>query len=87
MERSRSPWSGLADVYGRPYDPGAALNRLGLSISDPAAWEELWSHLYHQGGVGEIAYAVVPELVRGSTLISDAPKPRRARRLMYILLC
>ena len=35
-----------------------------MSISDPAAWEELWSHLYHQGGVGEIAYAVVPELVR-----------------------
>ena len=64
MESSRSPWSGLADVYGRPYDAGAALNRLGLSISDPAAWEDLWSHLYHQGGVGEIAYAVVPALVR-----------------------
>ena len=64
MESPRSPWSGLADVYGRPYDPGTALNRLGSSISDPAAWEELWSHLYHQGGVGEIAYAVVPELVR-----------------------
>ena len=64
MESSRSSWSGLADVYGRPYDPGAALNRLGLSISDPAAWEDLWSHLYHQGGVGEIAYAVVPALVR-----------------------
>jgi len=64
MESPRSPWSGLADVYGRPYDPGTALNRLGSSISDPAAWEELWSHMYHQGGVGEIAYAVVPELVR-----------------------
>lgn len=64
MERARPLWSGLTDVYGRSWDPQGVLDRLGSSISDPAAWEELWGHLYHQGGVGEIAYAVVPELVR-----------------------
>jgi hypothetical protein len=64
MESQGPRWLGLADVYGRPYDPGGALSRLRSSISDPTAWEELWARLYHQGGVGEIAYAVVPELVR-----------------------
>ena len=64
MESARPPWSELKDVYGRSYDPQGVLNRLGSNISDAGAWEELWGHLYHQGGVGEIAYAVVPALVR-----------------------
>jgi len=33
-------------------------------VDEAAAWDELWQQLHHQGGIGEVAYAAVPELVR-----------------------
>jgi len=34
------------------------------AVDEEAAWDELWQQLYHQGGIGDAAYAAVPELVR-----------------------
>ena len=61
---SDSRWEGLRGVYGTPYDPRPALNKLASRVDEAAAWDELWQQLYHQGGVGEVAYVAVPELVR-----------------------
>jgi hypothetical protein len=61
---SDSRWEGLRGVDGIPYDPRPALNKLASRVDEAAAWDELWQQLYHQGGVAEVAYAAVPELVR-----------------------
>jgi len=61
---SDSRFEGLRGAYGVPYDPRPAINRLASGVDEAAAWDELWQHLYHQGGIGEAAYAAVPELVR-----------------------
>jgi len=44
------------------YDPRPAL--LHIENGDPAAWEELWEDLHHQGDVDLASYAAVPHIVR-----------------------
>ena len=55
-------WRTLAGGYREPYDPTVALHRLAARWDDPAAWEELWEELHHQGDVGEASYAAVVPL-------------------------
>jgi hypothetical protein len=50
----------LRGGYRVPYDPSAALSKLGQGHD---TWDELWSELHHQGDVGEASYAAVPHLV------------------------
>jgi hypothetical protein len=57
-------WNGLEGGYRTPYDPRNALRLLEERIDTPAAWDELWNELHHQGDVGEASYAAVPHLVR-----------------------
>jgi hypothetical protein len=51
-------------AYGMPYDPQPALDKLASGSNVATSWEELWQQLHHQGGIGDAAYATVPELVR-----------------------
>ncbi len=44
------------------YDPRPALLR--IENGDPAAWQELWEDLHHQGDVDLASYAAVPHIVR-----------------------
>jgi hypothetical protein len=55
-------WSQLRGGYRTHYDPRPAIQRLEDS-EEPAAWDELWEQLHHQGDVGEASYAAVPLLV------------------------
>jgi hypothetical protein len=57
-------WAELHGGYRILYDPRHALRSLAEGLNVDAAWEELWTELYHQGDVGEASYAAVPELVR-----------------------
>ena len=54
----------LLGGYRIPYDPRKVLRALEQEHETDAAWEELWTELYHQGDVGEASYAAVPHLVR-----------------------
>src|SRR5471030_2667579 len=62
LEASSPLWSQLRGGYRVPYDPRPAIQRLEAA-EDPAAWDELWDQLHHQGDVGEASYAAVPLLV------------------------
>jgi hypothetical protein len=64
VSTSDSLWKELRSAYGVAFDPRPALNKLASRVDEAAAWEELWQQLHHQGGVGDAAYAAVPELVR-----------------------
>jgi len=64
MSLDDSPWAQLSSAYGVPYDPRPALAKLARRVDDESGWDELWGHLYHQGGIGDAAYGAVPELVR-----------------------
>ena len=57
-------WTQLRGGYRVPYDPRTALGMLERGESVEIAWKELWTELYHQGDIGEAAYAAVPHLVR-----------------------
>jgi hypothetical protein len=54
-------WGELEGGYRIPYDASRALLRMegGESV-----WEELWEELHHQGDVGVVSYAAVPQMVR-----------------------
>ncbi|GAA1968224.1 hypothetical protein [Agromyces allii] len=53
-------WTLLTDAYG-PADEIPEL-LAAASSNDPAAWEELWGRLCHQGTVSSASYAAVPIL-------------------------
>lgn len=57
-------WTRLLGGYRTPYDPRNALRMLEEGRDTSTAWAELWTHLHHQGDVGEASYAAVPHLVR-----------------------
>jgi len=59
-----SRWDNLTGGYKMPFDPRRSLKALEIQQNTPAAWEELWEELHHQGDVGDASYAAVPELVR-----------------------
>lgn len=57
-------WADLEGGYRFPFDPRPSLRTLQTSPEDPAAWEDLWENLHHQGDVGEASYAALPHLAR-----------------------
>jgi hypothetical protein len=61
LEAGSPVWAELRGGYRVPYDPRPAIRRLE---GDPAAWEELWNELHHQGDVGDSSYVAVPLLVQ-----------------------
>lgn len=63
MEMNDQRWSSLEGGYKVPYDPRDALGRLA-SGDVASAWVELWNELHHQGDLGLVSFAAVPELVR-----------------------
>src|SRR5450631_803433 len=54
-------WRALEGGYRVPYDVSKALARMegGELVS-----EELWEELHHQGDVGVVSYASIPQIVR-----------------------
>ncbi len=64
MDLDDPHWPHLLGGYRVPYDPRKALHALERDRETDAAWEELWTELYHQGDVGQASYAAVPHLVR-----------------------
>jgi hypothetical protein len=66
-------WSHLSHAYGRADNVPALLEQLE---PDPAAecWEELWSHLYHDGTVYSASFAALPALT--STAAGWEPEDR-----------
>lgn len=56
-------WTELEAGYRVAVDLRPFLRRLE-SEGTPAAWDDLWQELYHQGDVGIGSYAAVPHLVR-----------------------
>jgi hypothetical protein len=64
MDLDDPQWPHLLGGHRVPYDPRKALLALEHGSRTDAAWKELWSGLYHQGGVAEASYAAVPHLVR-----------------------
>ncbi|MCC8957055.1 hypothetical protein H8B02_27560 [Bradyrhizobium sp. Pear77] len=64
MDLDRPEWLTMHGGYRVPYDPRDALLALESGKNAKAAWDELWSELFHQGDVGEASYAAVPHLVR-----------------------
>jgi len=63
-------WAGLTGGYRTLYDPRPAIAKLD-SGEAPAAWEELWTELYHQSDVGPASYAAVPLLVERQARVRD----------------
>ena len=57
-------WGHLTDHYKIHFDPRPSLHKIESDADTAAAWEELWEELHHQGDVGDVSYAAVPELVR-----------------------
>ena len=57
-------WNRLIGLYKIPFDPRPSLRKLESQQDVAATWEELWDELHHQGDVGDVSYATVPELVR-----------------------
>lgn len=57
-------WSELRGGYRVPYDPRPALAKLEQAADAPAAFDELWNKLHHQGDVDTASYAAVPHLVQ-----------------------
>lgn len=57
-------WSELRGGYRVPYDPRPALATLEQAADAPAAFDELWNELHHQGDVDTASYAAVPHLVQ-----------------------
>jgi hypothetical protein len=64
MDLDDPRWPHLLGGYRVQYDPRKVLLALEQGRETDAAWEELWTELYHQGDVGEASYAAVPHLVR-----------------------
>ncbi len=58
-------WSELHGGYRVLYDASKPLKRMEHG---EIVWEEFWSNLHHQGGVGVASYAVIPHLVRISAI-------------------
>lgn len=56
-------WNELKGGYKILYNPTNALKKLeqGQNVND--AWKELWNGLHHQGDIGEVSYAAVPQLI------------------------
>ena len=57
-------WNRLIGLYKIPFDPRPSLRKLESQQDVAATWEELWDELHHQGDVGDVSYATVPELIR-----------------------
>ena len=57
-------WKHLSGGYRTPFDPRPALQKLDSDVNVKEAWRELWDELHHQGDIGEVSYAAVPQLVR-----------------------
>lgn len=57
-------WADRRDVYGRSAaDVPALLQQAALTADwDAPVWGELWTRLYHQGGVAPASYAALPAL-------------------------
>lgn len=53
-------WAALTDAYGRA--DGVPTLLVAAGLDDPAAWEELWGRLCHQGTVSTASYAAIPHL-------------------------
>jgi len=64
MDLDDPAWARLLGGYGVPYDVRGTLRALENGQDVQAAWQELWTELYHHGDVGEASYAAVPQLVR-----------------------
>jgi len=63
-------WAGLTGGYRTLYDPRPTIAKLD-SGERFAAWEELWTELYHQSDVGPASYAAVPLLVERQARVLD----------------
>jgi hypothetical protein len=57
-------WENLTDGRRARNDLRPLLRRLESADDPTNTWEELWDALYHQGDIGDSAFAVVPHLVR-----------------------
>jgi len=57
-----SKWNNYRSGYGQLIDVTKWISVLLSNNFSETHWEFLWDELYHQGGVGEAAYAVVPYL-------------------------
>jgi hypothetical protein len=55
-------WTQLQGGYRIPFDARPALLALAGNGA-PAAWDELWNNLHHQGDVGDASYAAVPYFI------------------------
>jgi hypothetical protein len=64
-------WAELKGGYRSRFDPRPTIARLD-SDEHAAAWEELWTELYHQSDVGPASYAAVPLIVERLARLRDA---------------
>jgi hypothetical protein len=63
-------WAGLTGGYRTLFDPRPTIAKLD-SDERVAAWQELWTELYHQSDVGPASYAAVPLLVERQARVRD----------------
>lgn len=56
-------WNILHGGYKMPYNPVGEFLKLEKEIEDEQAWDNLWENLHHQGDLGEVSYASVPNLI------------------------
>jgi hypothetical protein len=71
-------WSQLSHAYGQATDLPRRLEQLAAATDDD--WDDLWSHLCHQGTVYSASFAALPYLAR------TAAGPRREARIHALLL-
>ena len=64
LPEDQSDWAELRSVHGATYDPRFAVDKLASNVNEAQAWDELWQQLHHRGGLGDSAYAAVPQLVQ-----------------------
>ena len=57
-------WERLEGAYREPLDVRPLLLRLESADDRESVWREIWQEMYHQGDIGESAFAAVPHLVR-----------------------
>src|SRR5262245_2479388 len=73
-------WSNLHHAYGRASDVPALLVRL-RDNSDGYRWDDIWSHLCHQGTVYTATYAAVPHI---AALLQAADTDEKVNLMLFL---
>ena len=57
-------WKALTGGRGPEVDLSSVLHSLEMGVEPTETWNELWDSIYHQGNIGDSAFAAAPHLVR-----------------------